>query len=329
MRATKLLVGAGLIAGATAAAAYGVQRAGRRIAATSDPSVDDLLEPPGDVTHHHLSTFDGGTLHVVEKGPKEGDDGRPIVLMHGVTLQWDVWAGVFSELADDHRVIAWDMRGHGGSAPGDEGVTMSAIGTDVVTMLSDLDLTDAVVVGHSMGGMGLARFCADHIPTRDRRVAHAVFLSTSASPLNPIAVGTAAQRAVVDLFARGTRIRRRESWQESDLNRVMLRVAYGRDATGRAVADLARMGAEMDPDFLADAGMAIGTHDVVDDLREVELPSTVITGSLDRLTPPRHARALAEALPSADLVLLPGIGHQVMQEDPRGLSEHLRTLAKG
>ena len=107
---------AGLAGGAA------VRVAGRRMRGRTDPALDTLLEVPEHVTHHHLRSNDGGTIHVVERG-----SGRPVLLLHGVALQWWVWSALIRLLEDRYRVLAWDMRGHGGSIVGHDGVTLEAL----------------------------------------------------------------------------------------------------------------------------------------------------------------------------------------------------------
>jgi pimeloyl-ACP methyl ester carboxylesterase len=184
-----------------------------------------------------------------------------------------------------------------------------------------------VVVGHSMGGMVLARFCAEHPAARARRIDHAVFLATSAWPLHPVAVGTAAHHAVVSALTAPLAAGRPYPWNDTAVSRLALRTAFGPRATGRTVDDLRRYMAEMGQRSLLESLQAIAGHSVLDELGDVDLPATVVVGTRDRLTPPRHARALAAALPHARLELLEGTGHQVMQEDPRRLSDLLREIA--
>ena len=73
-------------------------------------------------------------LHAVVTGT-----GPPVVLLHGVTLQWWVWSAVIRLLRSDHRVIAWDMRGHGESKAGTRGVTLEACADDLAQILIELD----------------------------------------------------------------------------------------------------------------------------------------------------------------------------------------------
>jgi len=325
MRMRPILTVAAVGTAATAVgSALAVRAVGRRIDQRVDPGVDAILTPPADTTHHRMATFDGGSLHVAEWG-----EGTPVVLLHGVTLQWWVWAPLFHLLGADHRVIAWDMRGHGESRAGDEGVSLSAVATDLVTVLSDLQLENAVVVGHSMGGMGLGRFCIDHPITRDRRVGHAVYLATSAAPLHPVLPSSDSRmhKGFARFATLGMESPVRYEWGDNALSRVLLRRTFGTNCSGAAVEELRKMVAEMSPESLAEAGQSIANHDIRDELLEVELPATVITGTADILTPPRHARILAGSLPDSELHLLDGVGHQVMQEVPHELAQLLRTVA--
>jgi pimeloyl-ACP methyl ester carboxylesterase len=326
MAVTRKLLTAGSIGAAAATAAgLGVRARGQRIANTTDPELDPLLEAPEGVGHHRLATFDGGAVHVAELG-----QGPPVMLCHGVTLQWDVWSPLFRLLAEDHRVLAWDMRGHGESHAGDEGVSLRAVATDLVTVLSTLDVSDAVVVGHSMGGMALARTFIDHNAAARRRIAHGMFLATSAAPMHPVAhdPNTFRHQAAVAFATGGMGSRLRYDWRSGNLSRVLLSRAFGVRATGAAVEQLRAMTADMPPDSLTQAAHAIVKHDVREQLAGSGIHSSVVTGTLDRLTPPRHGRVLADSLGAdSQLDLLEGVGHQVMQEDPWTLAELIRKRA--
>ena len=316
-------LGAGMAALAGAAA---VAVAGRRVRRAEDPELDALLPAPGDVVHHELPTADGGLLHVVERG-----GGRPLVLLHGVTLQWWVWGAQFNTLADRYRVVAWDMRGHGRSAAGSDGVSLEAVADDLATLLVDLDLREALVVGHSMGGMALGRFCSRHPDLMHERCAGLMFLATSAAPVAlPAIVGGGA--GLVNLAQRfataGMRAPRlRYGWPDTPATALFLRAAFGRRASGRAVDEVRRMIAELSPETAVEAGAAIAAHDVRADLHHVEVPSLVVVGDADLLTPPAHARGVVEAVPGAQLRVLSGVGHQVMQEDPEALGRLVDELA--
>ena len=316
-------LGAGMAALAGAAA---VGIAGRRVRRAEDPDLDALLPAPDDVRHHQLDTRDGGSLHVVDRG-----HGRPVVLLHGVTLQWWIWGAQFNTLTDRYRVVAWDMRGHGRSRAGDDGVTLEAVADDLATLLVDLDLRDALVVGHSMGGMALARFCTRHHGVLVERCGGLMFLATSVAPVAlPAIVGGGA--GLVNLAQRfataGMRSPRlRYAWPDTPATALFVRAAFGRKASGAAVDEVRRMIAELPAETAVEAGRSIAAHDVRKDLGHVDVPSLVVVGDADLLTPPAHAHGVVEAVPGAQLRVLPGIGHQVMQEDPDALSGLIDELS--
>jgi len=311
----------------------GVRLAGRRVRSRTDPLLDDPLAPPTDVTSRRIATFDGGELLVVDTGPVPASpDAPPVILMHGVTLQWWVWSAAIRLLRDHYRVLTWDMRGHGESRAGGDGVTLEATARDLETVLVDLDLHDAVLVGHSIGGMTMGRLLASHHELAHERVGSLVFVATSAAPLSQAAVigglstmiGLAGKSA-----ARAIRYPRLAyPWREGNLSAAMLSLAFGTSPTARMIDDVRQMEAVMPAQSMAEAAASIALHDVRSDLAQVDLPTEILVGTHDKLTPPAHARELARLIPGANLVTLPGIGHQIMQEQPDAILAAVQRAAE-
>lgn len=316
--ATAIGVGLAAIAGAAA-----LRIAGRRVRRSGDAALDDLLGVPGEVEHHILHSADGAELHVADQG-----SGTPVVLLHGVGLQWWVWSAQFRLLHERHRVVAWDMRGHGRSTVGSDGMTLHAIADDLALVMTELDLHGAVIVGHSMGGMALAQFCADHHDVLAERVRGLMFLATSAAMIDADSmIGAVVGLANILSRLTGDGARLRYGWRDTDLSAVLVRGAFGRRVSGRAVEDVRRMMSELAPEVAAAAGRSIAAHDVRGDLRHVEVPTSVVVGSADRLTSVAHARVIAEQIDGAELHVLAHVGHQVMQEAPHELDELIEELA--
>lgn len=318
------VLGAGAVGLAGVAA---VNRYGHRLRDRHDAVLDDPLAPPTDVTHHRIPTADGGTIHVVDTG----GTGRPVLLMHGVTLQWWVWSSVIRLLRLDRRVLAWDMRGHGESLPGDRGAVLEACADDLAEVLVALDLHDVVVVGHSMGGMALGQFVVRCPEVLAERVGGTVFLATSASAVSRRGVSAGlvgVARAVSDVAGAALRNPRLAyHWKDTDVSAALVSAAFGPRATSRMIDDVRRMLADMAPQRLAEALASIVAHDVTDGLGALKAPAVVVVGSKDRLTPPVHAALLRRAIPHAELRVLPGIGHQVMQEAPEEVVAAVAAVA--
>jgi pimeloyl-ACP methyl ester carboxylesterase len=91
----------------------------------------------------------GKQLEVVESGPKSG---APIVLIHCFTCAINYWDGMIPRLARDHRVVAVDLLGHGGSEKPRSGYSVPDQASAVAEVLARLGVRDAEVVGHSLGG---------------------------------------------------------------------------------------------------------------------------------------------------------------------------------
>lgn len=319
------LVGAAMVALAGVSA---VKAAGSRIRNHHDDKLDHLAEEAGPAVRHRLPTHDGGELHVVELG---NPDGRPVVLLHGVTLQWWVWNATIALLRDRYRVLVWDMRGHGESRAGSDGVSFAATADDVATLLRELDVEDAILVGHSMGGMTLGHFVDRHPETMRARVDGVCFVATSAYTIahafdrgNLRTLYGLAGRALVSGLRRPSP---HYPWPDNDLSAVLLRTAFGPRATGDMVEAVRRMSAAMSTATMIEAGNALAAHDVRHVLPGIEVPATVVVGDVDRITPPGHAREIARLVPRAKLVVLPDVGHQVMQEAPQDLAEVIAELA--
>jgi len=281
---------------------------------------DDLFDLPADVVHHELPTPDGGVVHAIERGR-----GRPLVLLHGITLRADVWAPQFHHLADRYRVIAVDLRGHGASRAGRDGFGIPRLAADLATLLEGLDLHDAIVVGHSMGGMTAMQFCGDFPEVLAERVAGLVFIATRAHQVLPPYVDRLARRLVAQGQHRldGGR----ELPARATVNARIVRTAFGDRPSAKAIGIVAEMGSSMDPRALIPSLDGLIDHDARTALRATRTPSLVVVGTRDLLTPVPSGRHLAHLLPECEFVVLPRAGHQLMQERPAELAELIDAFA--
>ena len=308
--------------------------ANRRISAvksTHRPDLDALMEPPVDIKRGSIGTTDGGKVDFVDTDP-EGVDRPTVVLLHGITNQWWTWSSVLNNLRADHRVIAWDMRGFGASEAGTAGVDLGAAADDLRVLLTDLNLHRVVIVGHSMGGMVLGRFVADHGPTLRERVGGVQFLGTTGKALGgSFASGglvrlTAFASELADRGISGARLK----WENEDIAILLLRSGFGRVATAKMIDWSRRCQAETTEQSFQEGARSISAHNVLGSLGALAtptpIPTAIVVGSQDRLTPPLHALALKQAIPHAVLMKLEGVGHNVMYENPQAIVESVRAL---
>ncbi|MFI9627045.1 alpha/beta fold hydrolase [Streptomyces sp. NPDC052042] len=270
---------------------------------------------------------DGARVHV----EVHGQDGAPaVVLAHGWTCSTRFWDAQIGDLAADHRVIAYDQRGHGRSPEvGREGYSTDALADDLEAVLAaTLEPGEkAVIAGHSMGGMTV--MAASQRPTVRAHAAAVLLCSTGSARL-------AAESRVVPLRAGAVRDRIHRAILRSPaplgpitpLSRRMLK--YGTMGPGSAperVETCARIVHACPRTARQAWGHVLAELDLDACVRELTVPTAVIAGTEDRLTPPVHAHALMASLPdSLGLTLLTGVGHMTPVEAPEAVTARIREL---
>jgi len=312
-RGRALAIGAGGAAVAGAAGWALQHRAVSRSSATAQEMTAEGLTLPDDLRHHFVDVEDGGRIHVVERG-----QGPPLVLLHGIMLSSALWVHQLRDLADHHRVIAVDLRGHGQSLPGSAGSGIRILASDVAAVLEALGVENAVVVGHSMGGMVALQMAVDlPIGERRRRLAGIVLTSTTAGPFASLPGWAGVVRTTGPVTARALLVAERwgaKALPSSDLRWWLVRLGFGADAPAAQVRFVEAMHRGTPSRTLADLIPSLAVFDLSSQLGSLDLPVLVVVGSHDKLTAPRLARRMAAALPEAALVELPRCGHMPMLE---------------
>jgi pimeloyl-ACP methyl ester carboxylesterase len=300
-----------LVVAAGGAAAIARQARGKQVWASGDDPCgpDGLTLPAGE--ERTITTDDGAELAVTLTGPA---DGPVVVLAHCWTGSRAFWSPVARRLAaDGHRVVLYDQRGHGASTFGSGLTTMERLGEDLRTVLEELDLTDVVLAGHSMGGMTIQAF-AKEFPEELRKRARAVVLVATAAKIVQRAVPAAAIEAVLGDRTLG-------SWFRGPAGIRMCRGALGESAHRSHVT--ATRDHFIDTLAAARTGFLVSMSAM--DLRpghvHIEVPTTIVVGSHDRLTPVSLAKVMAKGIGGAELVVVPKAGHMLPIEDPARVAE--------
>jgi pimeloyl-ACP methyl ester carboxylesterase len=326
MKARKVALGSAIVAGGAAASGVALHHTATTIKSRRNPPLDPLYELPADVTHHWIDAGDGGSLHVLERGR-----GRPLLLIHGITLQAGVWSPQLHLLADRYRVLAMDVRGHGASQAGSLGLGRKAAARDVVTVLDHFDLRGTVIAGHSMGGMILMELAGDFPGELNDRVAGLAFMDTAASHILPapaLPIARAIGRGARRRFEAGKRVPQLR-FGEDDLSWLIARLAFGRQPSSQAIAPFRRWLEEVPPATSLLCGIDLLDHDARQTLAAIHIPALVLVGSRDLITPVYAARRIARLLPDARCEVLGGSGHQPMQERPHEVAALLDEFVAG
>lgn len=302
------------VAGATAgAAAIGPHLAVRGWATNPDPTGGRPLEMP-EGRESTVTAPDGTSLSVLTAGDPTDP---PVVLVHGWTGDKRIWGPVATRLvASGRHVIAYDQRGHGRSGVGPAGRTIDALGDDLCAVIEALDLSRAVVAGHSMGGMAVQSFAIRHPAVAAERVATLVLVSTAAAQISPLPPVRSAARALAS-----PRV-------DAAVRRPVLGPVLMRGSVG-AAPSLVHLEATRST-FLATSAEtrrefldAMGKMDLRPELANVDAHTIIVSGSRDTLLAHRLSKALAAVVPGSELVALAKVGHQIPFEAPDRLTEIL------
>lgn len=274
---------------------------------------------------------DGALLQVQEyaagtasKGAATSVGNAPtVVLAHGWTLTRASWLPVVEQLvAAGVRVVTYDQRGHGGSSPLRGRPTVRMLGGDLAAVLDVVAPRGRVLLGgHSMGGMTVMAYAGLHPDEFRTRVAGTVLVATSAGDLQNRLSAVEARLMALASRMPGIPAGRFVT------NRGQRRLLFGADADPSHVQLTRDMVARTSLPTMGRFFGALGEHDESEALSQLAgIPTVVLVGDRDRLTPPRHGRRLAELIPHAELRILTGRGHMLVYEATDEVVEAFTTL---
>jgi 3-oxoadipate enol-lactonase len=251
----------------------------------------------------HLVTLPDTRLAVHSRG-----SGLPLLLLHGFPLDHTMWAGQ-EPLADSLRLIVPDQRGFGQSGD-DRPQSIAQLADDAVALLDALHVTEpAVVCGLSMGG-----YVAQHVAVRHPdRVRALVLVDTKLEADTPEA--RAGRR---DLAAKVERLGQ-EIVAEAMIPNLLARSEAARQSPrrGEIEATLRRTILATPVPTIVAALDALGRRpDMVESMRSVSVPTLLVVGAEDTITPPECLERAERVVPNARLLIVPRCGHMTPLEEP-------------
>jgi non-heme chloroperoxidase len=220
-----------------------------------------------------------------------------------------VWAPVAHRLnRSGHRVVMYDQRGHGSSTVGSDGFTIPRLGADLKTVLEAVDAGDAVLAGHSMGGMTIQSLAAHHLDVVDERGRALVLVSTAASGIGRGRGDAVGQRVIASPWL--------ERAFRSPVGHAFVRGSVGRAARRNHLVLTRDLFVATPPEARSGWLSAMQTMDLREGIARIGIPTTVVVGSRDTLTPPSRAAELVDTIPGARLVTIDHAGHMLPLEHP-------------
>ena len=255
-------------------------------------------------------------VHLSREVTHGAADGTPTVFIHGVGSSIECWDGVLEHFEPPGPVIRYDLRGHGESPKVPGPYELDDFVDDYVGLLGELGFGRANIVGFSLGGL-IAQAIAIRRPESVERVAI----------MGAVAGRTADERAAV--------LRRLEAVEKSGPAGIAAQgsdrwftddfAASHPDVVSRQMQRLAstdRAGYEA-------AYRVLATNDLVGELHRIGAPTLVMTGEGDVGSPPHMSQLMALRIPNAEVVIIEGTKHGMLEECPervaRELSRFLRS----
>ncbi|MGX1912042.1 bifunctional 3-oxoadipate enol-lactonase/4-carboxymuconolactone decarboxylase PcaDC [Streptomyces phaeochromogenes] len=250
---------------------------------------------------------DGKLLHHRAEGPVTAP---PLLLGPSLGTSTALWDKVAPELSVTHRVVRWDLPGHGHSPAGliGPGATVADLAALVLALADSLGLDRFSYAGVSLGG-AVGLHLAVHHPERVERLA---------------------------VICSSAHFNGSKPWQErASLVRAegLAGLAEGANARwftpGFTVPELVEDHRTADPDAYAACCDALAAFDIRERLPEIGAPTLLVAGREDPATPPAHLREIADAVPGAALVEIPGASHLAPAQCPEAVLTALRAHFDG
>ena len=267
------------------------------------------------------------TLHGRPVTYAEAGSGPVLLLIHGMAGTFENWRGVIERLARHHTVVAPDLPGHGGSAPGAGDYSIGALAAGLRDLLIALDHDRATLVGHSLGG-GIAMQFSYQFPEMTERL---VLVSSGGLGPEVSPVLRAAALPGADVFIAATAAPVRTAG--AAIGRALAVVGLRPNAD---VAEVVRGYASLDDPnrraaFLATLRSVIdrGGQRVLagDRLYLAEgMPVLIIWGARDPIIPVHHGEHAHRAIPGSRLEIFEGIGHLPQLEAPERFAAALERF---
>ncbi|HWY23158.1 MAG TPA: alpha/beta fold hydrolase [Candidatus Acidoferrum sp.] len=242
-------------------------------------------------------------------------EGPPVILLHPFPANHEFWLPVAQSLATRYLVILPDLRGHGDSGRGEGPATMDKHASDIARVMDDADIGRAPLVGVSIGGYALFEFWRSH----RGRVA-ALGLCNTKAPADSAEARAGRLQAADDVLERGT-----ELFFQSMIPRLLGKTT--REMRPDLIEGALRMMRRMSPEDVAQVQRGMAERpDSVDTLKNINVPTLLVTGEEDILTGVNEAELMRQHIAGSQLRVIPKAGHYSPWEQPEEVGKLLRQF---
>ncbi len=245
------------------------------------------------------------------------NNGIPVVLIHGFPFSKEMWRPQIDALKNNYYVITYDVRGHGGSDVSDGQYSVEYFVDDLVGLLDHLKISKAVVVGFSMGGYIALRAIERH-PERFRALA--LCDTRSEADGNEAKVKRAVQ-------AKAVKVDGTKKFAEGFLKAVFWEKSF--QTKPDAVVMIRGIIEKTSPLAVAGTLIALASRtDTSASLSNIKVPTLILVGEHDAITPPSAAQSIKEKVSSSELHVIPESAHMSNLENTNEFNVHLLNFLK-
>lgn len=248
------------------------------------------------------------------EGPKTG---LPIVFIHGFPFSKDMWKPQVEALKQNYTVVTYDVRGHGASDVGNGQYTIEYCVDDLIGLLDALKLQHVILAGLSMGGYIALRAFEKH---HDRFKGLVLCDTRSDDDTNEVKIKRAVQARNVKIYG-----------MRKYANIYLPTIFYEKTLLKNPDAVKMIRGIIENTSPNATAGMLIALAartNSTPSLSKIDIPTLIMVGQFDELTPPSASIAMKEKIQNADFHILPDAAHVSNLENPEEFNKHLINFLK-
>ena len=239
--------------------------------------------------------------------------GLPIILIHGLASDHNIWAGIISLLQENFRIISVDLRGHGSSSKTSGLYSMELLSRDICSLLDSLNITQAHFIGHSMGGV----------------VAQEIAIN---NPNRVISLTLISSFAYQDFQLKKSLINLRNVLSESGYDEFFeecLKITHSpryikenQEVLNQFRKDMSKTSSI--PSLIASINACLKV-DNLDSLRNIKVPTLIISCRKDRFTSTDQGIVMNKQIPYSKLEIIPG-RHNIIVEEPQKVYDIIKTF---
>lgn len=249
------------------------------------------------------------TLNYTERGLPQG---LPIVFIHGFPFNHSTWEPQMKALPNHFRAITYDVRGHGESDVGDGQYSIEFFVDDLIALMDHLVIDRAILCGLSMGGYIALRA----IERNPERVSGLILCDTRSEADSD--EGKVKRSATV----RSVKTKGAAFFAEEFVRLVFAPETF--ETNPLLIASIKEMIEATSPLGICGTALALGGRtDTTKALASIKVPTLVIVGEQDQLTPPDAARAMQSKIAGSELRIIPHAAHLSNLENPVEFNKHL------